>query len=161
MRLYTAPIVLFLFSTPILALDTENTRRSLRGLDGVEVLIEPLPTQVEQAGLTTSTVRTDVELKLRQAGIPVFEANRGSAVLHVNVSVLASRDNVWPYSVRVEVLQDVALMRDRSIVVILAETWNVAGDGSVGRQNIRNLRDIAKDQVDQFINAYLAVNPKK
>jgi hypothetical protein len=31
----------------------------------------------------------------------------------------------------------------------------------VGKDGIRGRRDDVKDQVDQFINAYLAANPKK
>jgi hypothetical protein len=39
-------------------------------------------------------------------------------------------------------------------------TWSVSSVGTVGRDNIRRVRDFIKDFVDQFIHAYLAVNPK-
>jgi hypothetical protein len=42
-----------------------------------------------------------------------------------------------------------------------ATTWSVTAVGTVGRENLRNIRDFIKDDVDKFVNAYLSVNPKK
>jgi len=36
----------------------------------------------------------------------------------------------------------------------------VAEVGTVGRDNLRDIRNSTKDRVDEFINAYLSVNPK-
>src|SRR5437879_13447851 len=54
------------------ARDTEYTRATLRGLEGVWVVVEGLGPDVEQAGLTKQQLQTDVELWLRKAGIPVL-----------------------------------------------------------------------------------------
>jgi hypothetical protein len=169
MRLYTAFVVLFLFSTPIArALDTEVSRSSLRGLKGVAVVIEELPTESEQNGLTVSAIRTDVELKLRQAGIvvaPLLDpATAGDAALMVDVGILPDSNvnvPIWSFSIQVSLGQNAALLRDPSIFLPLATTWGVSGFGSVGKQNLRSVRDFVKDLVDKFINAYLTVNPKK
>jgi hypothetical protein len=68
-------------------------------------------------------------------------------------------DRVWPYSLDVEVIQAAALTRDPSITVLLATTWSVSAFGYTSKPNVRNLREDIKDEVDKFINAYLAVNP--
>jgi len=47
------------------------------------------------------------------------------------------------------------------IAVFLVPTWTTGLTGTTGNLNIRGVRDHIKDLVDQFINAYLAVNPKK
>jgi hypothetical protein len=55
----------------------------------------------------------------------------------------------------------VRLDRDPSIKIFAATTWDVAELGTVGRVNLRSIRERIKDLVDMFINAYLSVNPKK
>lgn len=47
-------------------------RATLRGLPGVEVLIEGLPPDLERGGLTTSALRAVVMQRLRAAGIRVY-----------------------------------------------------------------------------------------
>jgi hypothetical protein len=163
MRLTATFIVLFLFSTSGAHADDPSERKSLRGLNGVLVLVEELQPEVEQNGLTAIAIRTDVELKLRQARIPISDPESiDSPVLHVWVALLSPSDRtLWPYTVRVELRQSAALERDPSIIMRLVSTWSSTPSlGIETKQNVRNLRDVVKDQVDEFINAYLAVNPK-
>jgi hypothetical protein len=163
MRFYAAFVVVFLFWAPIAhADDDENTRPSLRGLKGVAVIIEDLKPEIEQNGLTVSAIRTDVELKLRQVGIPIIGLvnTPGKPFLHISVDVLRSERPTWPYVITVELRQMIFLTRDPSISVHLA-TWDVSSFGTIPKQNLRNLRDSVKDLVDEFINVYLAANPKK
>ena len=51
--------------------DDEFSRRSLKGLAGVYVMVEPLGAEAERDGLNKTSVQTDAELKLREAGITV------------------------------------------------------------------------------------------
>ena len=45
---------------------------------------------------------------------------------------------------------------------VLAPTWSAAGViGTVGYQKLGSLREDVRDLTDQFINAYLAANPKR
>lgn len=166
MRLYAGLAALYLFwPLAVHADDTERSRRALRGLKGVGVVVDGLKPEVEQNGLTASAIQTDVELKLRQAGIPVLDSDEsgkaGSAILEISVSVLTSSDGRSAYMITVGLDQDANLVRDPSIFTALATTWQVGVLGSIGRPNVRSLRDVVKDLVDKFINAYFAVNPKK
>ena len=167
MRLSAALIAVFLFTVPIAhAADDLFTRPTLKGLRGVAVIVTPQSSEVQQNGLTTSAIQTDVELKLRQAGIPILELNLDNvsaptfAQLHVNVSVFTHSDGIWPFAIRIDVSQAVSLKRDPSIV-LNAATWDETSYGMVGKQNVRSVRDGVKGLVDKFINAYLAMNPKK
>jgi len=144
------------------AVDTEDTRQSLKGLKGIYVLVEELKPEVERAGLTEEAIQTDVELKLRLAGIPVLEdlANLASPYyLYVAVSTNHMSDGIWPFHISVELVQKVLLDRDRS-TISYSSTWSTGSTGRVGKAKVRTVRDSIKDLVDRFINAYLSVNPK-
>jgi hypothetical protein len=170
MRLYTACIVLLLLLCSIstaLAVDNEDSRASLKGLPGVSVLVEELKPEVEQAGLRAAEIQTDVELRLRLAGIPVLSQAQmfltpGQPFLYISV-IVATRTttDLWPVSVELQLRQNVQLERSPATKVE-ASTWDYTFASSVGRLNLRSIRDGSiKDEVDKFINAYLAVNPKK
>ena len=67
-------------------------RDTLRGLDGVFVLVEEIEPEIERYGLTKQALQTDTELQLRQYGIKVLSrverlAAPGSPYLYVNVGV--------------------------------------------------------------------------
>jgi len=145
--------------------DEERDRATLRGLKGVEVLIEPLAPKMEEDGLLAKQIQTDVELRLRSVGIRVLSREEalkapGSSYLYVNVNALSLEEVQWVYSLRVELCQDVLLERDPSIGAFGVPTWSVRAVGRVGRLNLRHIRETVADCVDRFINAYLSVNPK-
>jgi len=146
------------------ASDSESERQTLSGLQGVAVLVDRLQSEVELAGLTRASILTDVELKLRLAGIPVLEgvdvANMDSPYyLYVRVGIQPISDGFWPYFIDVAFDQEVLLGRDRSIVSI-ASTWSVEYIGRVLKPNVQKVREDLENAVDKFINAYLSVNPK-
>jgi len=77
--------------------DSELDRATLRGLQGVDVIVENLTPEVERAGLTRQQLQTDVELRLRKAGIPLLtSAERvkvpGKPFLGVHVHVVPRSD---------------------------------------------------------------------
>ncbi len=50
----------------------EKERMSLAGLRGVYVVVSDIKEEVQRAGLRKEDVLTDVELRLRRAGVPVL-----------------------------------------------------------------------------------------
>ena len=146
--------------------DSEISRATLQGIRGVHVLIEHLDPTVERAGLRSADLKTDVELKLRLAGIPVLSesewlAEPGSPILVVTIGIQWESDlGVWPYDVEAELVQRVNLERVPKALAF-AGTWSIGVIGSVGKLKVGGIRDNVKDLVDKFINAYLSVNPKK
>jgi len=134
---------------------------TLRGLPGVEVVVEPLPRDLEREGLLRSQVQTEVERRLRIAGLGVLtpEERRntpGRAFLYVNVNATRGDRGVYSYAILVSVTQRVALERDPSVRV-LAITWLTGG---VGISRVAQLRESVAAHVGEFITAYAAANPK-
>ena len=139
---------------------------SLQGLKELGVVVEDLHSSIKADGLEESTIRTDVELKLRLAGIkvvPMEEISRtpGGEHLHVNVNVLPLQNApAYAISYSVELRESVHLSRDPMIVVPGAITWSTGGVAIVMKGNITRVRDKIKDFLEEFINDYLAANPK-
>jgi hypothetical protein len=159
-----AILVLLAITTVGLAGDDEYSRPTLRGLGGIRVTVADLDPKAKDFGLDTAVIQTDVELKLRQAGIKVVTRAEsfkvpGMPELYINVMVLRSAAGFYAYYVEVELQQGTRLYRDPK-VDSFAATWSSGGLGALGTADPRAVRDHIKDQVDQFINAYLSVNPK-
>jgi len=146
---------------------------SLKGLDGVLVTAS-VSKGLERTGLAADDLQTDAELNLRLAGIPVlskadfvFKAP-GAPNLHLFAEGVCS-DQGCGYSITASLNQDVLLARDPSLrpagrfgsFHFTCETWRV-GSTYVGphRDVPKTARDRMKDLVDEFMNAYISVNPK-
>lgn len=117
----------------------------------VQVLGSELP------GLTLSTLQTDVELRLRQFGVPI----EPQAVSRLVVIVLAYHQQDaehFAYSLHVR-FREYVLVRG---VLREAATWESRRAIGIGRAGqLGPVRDTVRDLVDEFINAYLAANPKR
>ena len=147
---------------------TTSEQSSLHGIRNVKVVIERLAPDVERDGLTLNQIRTDVELALRQAGLRVQSAEStgtepGNPYLYVNLMTTKSEVlyafTSYLYSLQVSLYQDVMLAREPS-TTLSALTWQTKVLGSVPTANVLDLRKILHDSVEQFLNAYLAANPK-
>ncbi len=145
--------------------DTPVERQSLKGIQGVYVYHEKLHSSLVAMGLTDDMVQTDVEVKLRLAGIKVLTDSDllktpGGPSLYVNLNVLTSRSGQCAFSSRVELQQGASLVRNGEVLPA-AVTWSTGGVGMVGRSSaVEFIRNDVKDHVDEFVNAYLSVNPK-
>jgi hypothetical protein len=143
---------------------------TLAGLKGVYVYVEAIKDEVRRDGLEEGQIRTDVELRLRQAGVTVLTKQQsfdsaGSPILDVDVhAAKATAEGVasfYAYHVHIQLSQEVRLVRKPSLRV-LAATWTGGSTvGVIGADKLRSVRDVLRDQMDKFINAYLAANPKR
>jgi hypothetical protein len=134
--------------------DDEYSRRSLAGITAVDVLVESLPPAAAKLGLTMEDIKTDVELKLRLAGMRVESASY--AFIYVNVNVA---ENGIAANIDIKLEQPVALVRNSSIVIPGGITWSIGT--LVTNPTAQGIRGFTKDLVDSFLNAWLSVNPKK
>ena len=146
--------------------DNESTRKTLAGLTGLYVSVQRIPDEMQRDGLDTTQILTDVELKLRQAGITVLTrqewlSTEAFPYLYVNVQVTKNSARIYAFSVDVELRQLVTLVHNPAVST-LATTWSATGIiGTVGSQKLGSVRDDVRDLTDEFINAYLAANPKR
>ena len=143
-------------------------RETLRGLQGIGVIVDMVRPEAEQLGLTREALQTDTDSQLRQYGIKVVSflemfRTPGIPVLYINANVRVSSGEIDPIvavSIVVQLKQSVSLDRDPTIHC-KAPTWESAAVATVGRANIRQVRDAVKDLVARFINDYVAVNRKQ
>ncbi len=124
-----------------------------------------------QKGLWETQLRTDVELKLRQAGIRVLTKEEvthtlGLPFVYVNVNTIplqsSSPSSQYAFALNVELMQTICLGRSPSGLTI-GRTWDAVGlFGTVGGNDLGEyVRTRVRDLTDQFINAYLAANSKR
>jgi hypothetical protein len=151
---------------PSLAHTDEGVNKTLMGLIGVHVTVEMMRPDAERDGLLRSTLQTDVELRLRQAGIKVLSREErsidiGFPILYLNVNTLKTGDGFYAYAISLRLRQAARLIRNSEIIA-LVDTWNATGViAVVGKTKLSDVREDVKDKVDEFLNAYLAANPKR
>jgi hypothetical protein len=79
-------VTLLLWSIPAWGQDSAAHRATLKGVPIVEVVVEAMDPVAERDGLTRSQLQTEVEWRLRQAGITVGPTLTGH--LYVNVDTV-------------------------------------------------------------------------
>jgi len=162
-------VAALLSGLPSSALDSEGSRATLKGLRGVSVTVEEFQEAAKRAGFDERTFQTDIELRLRMAGIKVLSQSEslespGMPSLYFNVATLHERPNeIVAYSINIELNQMAMLARHPSLVrdpslVFPVTTWSTGG---IRQGHIPYIRQHAKDLTDRFVNAWLSVNPKE
>lgn len=134
--------------------------QNLKGITAVAVVVEDLPDGAKVLGLTKDTIRTDVELKLRLAGMRVVTQGEGivlpgSPSVYVQVTVT---NPALAANIDLELNQDVLLQRNGQLAPF-AVTWRT--NSVLANPTLQSIRNDIKDCVDQFLNDWLSVNPKK
>jgi hypothetical protein len=151
------------------ALDSEQTRKTLVGLQGVYVLVEELQPNIQKyaskSDLDKGSLQKSAESQLREAGIRVLAREEwlktvGRPVLYINVNTHEQEKYWFAYNVEVE-LQQVAAMEANPAIKSLVGTWSVNIAGMVNIGTVNALKERVKNLLDIFITAYLSANPKK
>ena len=139
----------------------------LKGLKGVEVVIEPLPEAVKQINLTKDEIRRDVELKLRSAGIKILAekatiATPRSSILYVKVSLKeAFEDTSVLYYGAIELFVKEFATLERNKIGGLVVTWTRGSSILAGQFNTKEgCRKTIMKLLNTFLNDYSKANPK-
>jgi hypothetical protein len=131
-------------------------RDSLKGLSGVRVrVLLNEPEMVDKIGY--KAIRTDTELKLRKAGIRVYDDSYPELRISIRT---AHSDNMAAIALRVSVVTLVST-RGTNPRDIFASIWEASVTGLVPLDEVNSIREQVADAVDEFINDYLAANPKR
>jgi hypothetical protein len=112
-------------------------------------------------------LQTDTELRLRQSGIRVLDQSELAAApgvpiltLQIVLLRLSTVSGLYAFDAHLDLEQSVQLTRDGT-KRLSAVTWSTTGTiGVVGTNQLSSLRETARDLIDQFVNDYLAANPK-
>ncbi|MBT4485710.1 MAG: hypothetical protein HOC71_18740 [Candidatus Latescibacteria bacterium] len=168
-RTFSVIAIILLFSSVVYGQTiVESDKETLKYIMSVNVLVEDLNPDIEEDGLNKISIQTDVESSFFMEDIKVLTEHEwlkgkeyGNPFLYVKVSNLKDESGIYSYFVTVKFVQAVHLVRYPKIIC-LAPTWESTGVfGTVGEDNVDSIRIDVKDQVDEFINDYLAVNPQE
>lgn len=144
---------------------------SLRGLKGVEVLIEEFGPDLENYYLSVSQIQIDVESKLRKAGIEILTAEENEKIqplrkpylyIKINSYKLPFRRETFAFNIAIALNQKVLLRGhpDSKRKTFYAPTWYTSFVGGVGGKNIPEILEVLKELMDKFISAYHTANPR-
>jgi hypothetical protein len=136
---------------------------TLRGLPGVEVIVERFPQELEMRGLTSALVRADVEARLVKGGITIYPTQTvnlspAKPYLYVSVNALTLPDNGgYALGVQLHLRQTVRSVVTESNIVD-AMTWDAHNVLAVPTTELPAVRTELLEFVDQFISDWNRVH---
>jgi hypothetical protein len=136
-------------------------RESLRDLKRLSVVIEHLSPQVEENGLTREHLCQLVRHRLHEEGIEILpkeEIYPGVPYLYVNVNVMKTNVGLNVFATQVVLKQRMILPREPFVEMHVA-TWETAGVGTVGTNNLTAIAESICKLIDKFSNEYQVMNP--
>ncbi len=143
-------------------------RQSLRGLEGVHIIVRKLPAEIESQGLTQKGLQEEVQSKLNQAKIKVLSAreaifSEGSPSLDLDVKISELKNpceklSGYIYTIGVRLTQAVILGRDPKIA-LHADTWKFEDYGQASK--LDEVRGKIKEMIDTFVSSYQAANAEE
>ena len=160
-RLVTVTLMMIVFLPCVKGQSTLDEKQSLKGIASLFVLIEDISDEVQRDGLSQTQLQTDIELRLRKAGIRVVNKDQGigGPFLYLNITAVKQEVGLYAVGIQLTFNQEVVLVRDKTVRLV-ATTWRLGGVNIVGSQKVSQTRNIVGDVVDAFINDYLGANTK-
>jgi len=152
--------------------DAAENRIPFHGLKAVAVFVEDIDQETVQDGLSKEQIKTDVELRLREAGIKVVPVEKSlsfstPSYLYIIVNTVKFSSGLeYVYGTSVQLKQVVVIDRGKAVIPPKAYLWATTWERSDGvgitfvEDLVGNVREHINDKVDVFINDYLAENPK-
>ena len=136
----------------------------LKGLRGVSVSVQALGDNENAAadGLSAGALEVYIQMRLREADIPVLQRGRDTPNLSLALAILKlNTGDAYAVSASFSLQERATLVRDPQHTP-LAATWNVMELLVRRSASMKNLRDdVLRDAMDRFVNHYLAANPKR
>ncbi len=134
---------------------------TLRGLEMIRVVVDWKGSGIEEGELISDkeTIKNVVEQRLRLKGIDVYcsAAPETQPLLCIEIhSLICDGYDVRTLHVLAKVMQKVFLKKKKPIYV-MSPTWS--SEGEICIVSAGSLRNSVLKQVDEFVSAYLSVNP--
>jgi len=134
--------------------------QTLNGLDSIEVIVEE-DEDIWQRGVGRQAIITDAELQLRMVGLIVPYA-QGITVPYIYIQPNAfKRSDLDSYIWQVEISLRAFVYVPRTQAFCFASIWESTGQYGVcpGSDLDDVIRKSVRDQINQFLNAWLEANP--
>jgi hypothetical protein len=112
--------------------------------------------------LSENTLKTEIELRLRQAGITVADDRALTPRLYLNVNaIITSDDNYIVYAISIDFDRFLRLpdQPPGSPQLTSATVWSKGSVGITPKRDARLIKDYVQELVSEFLNDYLAENP--
>lgn len=160
-KIFLLTFFILITGLPAFGVDAELTRQTIKGLEGVNVIVEDIQPNVQKyaqrAGIAKEQIQKDVETKLKSNGIKVLTKDEwlktpGRPVLYVNINTHETEKYWYAYNVWLELKQVVSLEANPSIKT-LASTWsiNITGVANIGTLGV--IKNAVDGLVSRFISA--------
>jgi hypothetical protein len=138
-------------------------RDTLRGLTGLEIVVESLSPELQRAGLSTEALRSAIERRLHSAGVTVYpsqRANPGPAqpylYLHTN-AISLEQGSLFAVAIQVQVRQTLQSLVTGSKIVD-AMTWDSHDVVVLQAPRIGEIQAEIQSHVDRFVEDWAAVH---
>ncbi|WP_223643973.1 hypothetical protein [Corallococcus sp. EGB] len=164
MRVWVLLVIgLLLLPRPAAAGGDETSVAALRGLPGVQIVIEDIP---DPEAIDAQAIETMVELALRRSGITILTrdqaaVSRAAPFLYLRVASLEMSNGQYVYSADLSLGQRATLTN--GVTYSIAGTWRATSViGFAGRAVLMTaLRTVVSRMLDSFCNDFLRANPPR
>jgi hypothetical protein len=135
-------------------------RDTLRGLPGVEVVVEELPPEVQRAGLASDVVRGEVQRRLAASGVTLYttqqqNASPAKAYLYLHLNALELPGGTMAIAVQLQLRQTVKSIVTTSSIVN-AMTWDSHNVFALTGRDAAPLTGAVLEMVDGFADDWRA-----
>ena len=140
---------------------TATGRETLRGLPGVEVIVE-VPTELRPTELTPTTLHSAIEQRLRAGGITVYATQAANpsdakAYVYVHLNALSLPGQTQAVAIQAHLRQTVR-STITSATIVNAMTWEQHTVAAVTAADGAQLRDLVLEMIDHFVADWRAVH---
>ena len=149
--------------TQSIALGQKENRLSLKGVGPIQVIMDVDPILVKY-GIGKKELTEVIELLLRQSEISVTsQLPKPPSQLYLNMNCIETeKTGVLTICFYISYLQMVFVPKKEGALGLLGETWATPVTlCNVGYKNVRQIIELIKSQVGEFVAAYLSANLKK
>jgi hypothetical protein len=148
-------------ATPSAQMFVPTGRDTLRGLPGVEVVVENVPPELERLGLTSAGLRDHLERRLREGGVALYASQAenpspAKPYLYVHLNPLELPGGVLAVAVQVH-LRQILRSAVTGSQVVNAMTWDAHTIVAVPAARPDVLRDTIDDLTGGFVADWRAV----
>jgi hypothetical protein len=121
---------------------------TLQGVSEIEVVVEGLPLALTNLGVSESQIKSDAELRMRTARLPIRDSAR--SFLYLNINGIALADGLIAYNVSVKLKQPAMLLWNAKMWAdrsgdgkSLAIQWDEVGKPSGGKFSADDVMEMA------------------